>query len=574
MPYLIGFAILAGVFFVAVYVSFAFLAPIAAVLAGALAVGIVLVEYVSASIARFWGAQPIDGIRVAPPARPDASDGRDPGYRSYFFGPVLLDYAQAVQAAGVSSWDRLFGRNVVPDPGAPRWSEERGSALQQVLEGWRSKTGTMSRVVSSGPMVGSLVGLAGGAASASALAVAFSVVFGLVLLLVVVSATGLGLALRSFELVSLKLRGITVECPSCHQRVTRSAYVCPHCPAQAPSIHRRLVPGSLGIFRRVCRCGNTLPTLLAGGKWKLQAYCPRDGCETLLPVKGLTAPTFHVPVVAGTGAGKTIFMMSVMASLESRSRAQGSEYTFEFADENAKRTYVEARKALEAVSFGAIRPTVPGLAVRAFNVYVASPSARTRLLYMYDPAGERFEYSERLASFRFLGLTQGVVFIVDPFALPPVRQLLDPTVLTEVQASAVAPEGLFTRFAQNLRESLDSPPDRKLRMPIAVVVTKADALARLSGVAHPLDSEAAEGEVQDPRTARSSAVRAWLGGVGGQRSLLSLVDNTFTTSSYFVVSALDAFSVQVRRTERSTAGVTHDEPSAPVRWLLETASRR
>jgi len=561
MFYLIAFVAACFLGLIALEISFFLLAPVAGAVVAAVAAWLVLVEFASASSVAFSGRAPIDRINILPPTDDGTGTARDPAYRSYFFGPVLYEYRFTVQVAVQRAWDRLFAGSV-----GQGIASAQQSLLQRVFASGRQLTNWPLKLLGIGPLVGAIVGLVLGTLFAAVVTGMYALVFGAVLVLVVAATTFLALVLRVFEFVSLRIRGISLECPSCSQRATSPVYVCAHCPEFRPALHRRLVPGSHGLLRRTCRCGDTLPTTLAGGKWKLAARC--QGCGTQLPVKGLTAPTFHVPVVAGTAAGKTVFMMAATATMETRARADGSSLKFEFADPGAKQQYVAARKALEQASFGNIAPTLPGVALRAYNVYVESADIDRKLLYLYDSAGERYQHRESLDNSSFLRLTKGVILIVDPFALESVRGLMGAQELAAVHASDVSPEEVLSRFGQALRESVHARPDRRLDVGVSVVVTKADALVRGGRVAHPYDDlgEAA----RDPglRAQRSDAVRRWLVNTGGQRSLIAVVENSFSHCEYFVVSALDAFTVSVVR-GRSRTALVNDDPSAPLRRLLE-----
>ncbi len=562
MP-LLYLLLICGVIPWVLYLSFVFLAPIAFVVAGMTAAGLVLVEYVSASSAVFSRGAPIERIRIAP-----SHGSRDPAYRSYFCGPVLYDYRSMVGNAAGRASGLIFSAGGYERPGsAPDDRDTR--PLMSRMTGWWIEGGAFVKGVGSGAVVGGVAGLLAGGVLAWLFTMVVSLVFGAVLLLVVLTSITLAVTLRLIESVSLKARGITLECPSCQQHLTRPAYLCAHCPPGDPTIHHNLVPGTKGVLRRICRCGNPLPTLLIGGKWRLESRCQREQCQKLLPVKAQTAATFHVPVVAGTAAGKTVLMMAATATLETRARAADSDQTFEFADPGAKSQYVEARKALEAAAFNAINPTLPGVDLRAYTVYVGGAGSRRRLLYMYDSAGERYEDRERLDGAAFLKLTQGVVLVVDPFALDPVRELAGRVTLASVTMSSVDPEQVFSRFGQSLRAAVAASPNRKLNVPAAVVITKADALLRASAVPHPLEGLGDEALDPTERAARSQAVRDWLVDVAAQRSMVAMVESTFSRSSYFVVSALDAFTVSVRHGGRRKSGVKHDDPSAPIRWLLD-----
>jgi hypothetical protein len=99
-----------------------------------------------------------------------------------------------------------------------------------------------------------------------------------------------------------------------------------------------------------------------------------------------------------------------------------------------------------------------------------------------------------------------------------------------------------------------------MKIPVAVVLTKADALLDPSGAAHPY-----AGNAHATRFERDAAVRNWLTATG-QPDLLSSMDNQFTTVSYFVVSYQDAREVGTRAS--GDGAVVNDDPAAPLLWLL------
>ena len=571
LVWLIGAALV----LVALYFSYTLLAPLAAAVAGAIAAGMLLIEFANAAATVFRGtAAPINHLRIEPPP-PGSNQHRDPAYRSYFFGPVFRDYVQAVKDAAQGGWERTFtGSPAGGSSGAPH-PNLRNSLAQRIFDTWSSvgiwfpiEPG-LAKLIAFGPMVGGMVGVGLGAVGAVVFITLASMVFGLLLgltLLVTVVFAGM---LRLMELAALQMRSITLECSSCHRRVGSPAYSCPYCPAGSPALHRRLIPGSLGVFSHICRCGNSLPTLLAKGKWRLPAYCQHEGCNKPLPVKGLTAPTFHVPVVAGRAAGKTVFMMAAVASLETQARSSSDSSAFEFADPQAKKEYLKRRSALEKAAFGGIGATLPEISVQAFNIYIGPEgSHRRRLLYLYDAAGERYETSDGVATFRFLDHTEGVILIVDPFSFEAVRRVVKPDILASLRHSEADADEVFGRFAQTLRENLGVRTDRKMDVPVAVVLTKCDGLLAASEVAHPYDELGdAAGELS-ARAVRSDAVRRWLEAVAGQQGLVAALENTFGRCGYFAVSALDAFKVKARPSGRTCVVIRNDDTASPLLWLL------
>jgi hypothetical protein len=530
------YAVIVIVAFLAlVFASFYVLVPVSFLVA--LVMGVI--EYVTAALAGFAPYGPITHLRMTPP--PMSQDGPDPAYRSYYAGPVLLDYRKVVTATFRKVWAKIVdadkedhGDGPVDSFVAKTWRLARGSSLPPVL------TYTCATAVTVGLVIGTFGALA-------FVAVA-SVFFAMLLVLLVFGAVVTAGGSRLLEVAALFVRGITIECGSCHVRATRPIYRCPDCHAE----HRRLLPGMSGVLRRTCQCHAVLPTLLANGKAKLPAQCSE--CRAQLPIRGLTAPTVHIPVIAGPTAGKSVFMQTAVSRLMLRDDG------FEFADERAKDEFErnlqlgvvdDPRRAVKTVN---TRP-------KAYNVYVGQEGSRQRrLLYLYDPAGEAVESPDELAESQFLKHTKGIVFIVDPFSLRQVRSETDRAVLSRVSASNTLPKDSLERFVEALREHNRVKPGDRMKIPVAVVLTKADALLDPSGAAHPY-----AGQAHGRRADRDAAVRLWLD-TAGQRDLLSSMDNQFTTVSYFVVSYQDAREVVGH--ESGNGAVANDDPATPLMWLL------
>ncbi|KAA2261295.1 hypothetical protein F0L68_17740 [Solihabitans fulvus] len=529
-----------------------YLAGLVLVVAGAAGLGIGIVQFATAAFAGFAADAPIAHLRMEPPTEGEGE--RDPVYRSYYAGPVLLDHWRTVDQSVRRMWS-----TVVVGDGEKAYGTDRPSLVSRAWSVPGRYGSTYWKLLVFLPALAAVAGLVGGVVGAIALMAATSVVFVTLLGCLVLSTLATVGVAWSMELCVLFVRGITIECPQCNVRATRPVYRCPECQAT----HRRLMPGLAGVLRHTCRCRNILPTLLAFGKAKLPAQCAE--CHTQLPIKGLTAPTFHVPVIAGPAAGKSVYMHTAVTRLMVRGAENGEG--FEFADERAKAAF--DRNITLGVSDDPTKITKTTTArPRAYNVYVGREgSLGRRLLYLYDPAGETAESVDRLAEAHFLQFTKGIVFVIDPFSLRAVRSLIDRAVLRQVNASNTDAKPVLERFVESLRERLSTGRSPRLNIAVAVVLTKADALLDSSDVDHPYAGLPAATN-SALRAERNAAVRTWLSKVGGRSDLVSSLDNHFASVSYFVVSYQDAKAVSARSSPSTLGQVSNDDPAAPLVWLL------
>lgn len=531
-------------------------AAAAAAVLGLVASAAFSLVFVVVAIWRTWVAVLGDDqqghLRVAPPD--PLPDGRDPAYLSYYFGPAWRDYALATSQ----------GARQVKDRTVVRSASGRGSVLDHLVSVWEWPDGLelgpllVSKFVLAGAFVGGLVGLALAGLVSAAFVGVTTAVFALLLGAVVAVLLLVCGALRGVELVLLWLRGITVECPSCHRRVGVPVYECPNC----QELHRQLVPGSLGVLARTCRCREELPTLLVRGRSRLRAHCSHDSCRGVLPLGGLTVPTRHVPVVAGRVAGKTVHTMAAIAEL----RAQDDDAGFAFGDEHTTTTFAQVESQLQDLS--SVPATLPTAPLRAATFFLGAGPDR-RLLYLYDAAGERYQSSDRLAGLRFLGAAAGVLLVVDPFALATVRSRMLAGQVTLPAHSTDPPGDVLGRFTEGLREHGARTSGGRITTPVAVVLTKCDVLVDGGPVRHPFEDLPADGDGSTGRRTRSTAVRTWLDAEAGEGGLIRQLRTHYATIGYFAVSALDAFGTAPRTSGRTGRPVRNDSPSAPLRWLLD-----
>src|SRR5262249_33161839 len=76
--------------------------PLLSVGGALFAVAAGIVEFVRASVEGFAPDGPVEHLSIDPPQESD--DGPDPAFRSYYAGPVLLDYQQILARAFRQTW--------------------------------------------------------------------------------------------------------------------------------------------------------------------------------------------------------------------------------------------------------------------------------------------------------------------------------------------------------------------------------------------------------------------------------------------------------------------------------------
>ncbi len=164
---------------------------------------------------------------------PDSPHGNEPAFRQYFFRKAFYDYSQIL-----------------------RYSHKRNVESVQ----WVIKTGTTlfknSGALFTWPL--GVVFYAIAAVSFVPAALAY-VAFGAIHLLLIVMLCAIvmagALAVRFIEYASMLWRRIFLACPACYKKLSLPIYNCPGCGA----VHKNLLPGSYGIFRRRCHADANWP---------------------------------------------------------------------------------------------------------------------------------------------------------------------------------------------------------------------------------------------------------------------------------------------------------------------------
>src|SRR5574341_182299 len=121
--------------------------------------------------------------------------------------------------------------------------------------------------------------------------------------------------LRLVEYARMAWNRISLRCPhgECYKTIAIPIYQCPNCGSE----HKRLIPGSYGLFGRRCQCETTyLRTMFLLGRNKLPNCCPH--CRRPLNELIGIVRNLHIPIVGGAAAGKTSFLMANMRDLYQR----------------------------------------------------------------------------------------------------------------------------------------------------------------------------------------------------------------------------------------------------------------
>ena len=439
----------------------------------------------------------------APQRWPKQPPGADPAVLEYFYGPAIADADHAVRV-GRDHCQALW------DAGA--------KAVRQSFTGKNRKL--------TGPRgVGGAVGMAAGTAAGALVTLVFAVIHLLVVGVSALVIRATGTVLRGVDSALLAVKNVRMVCPYCFERVPYPAYACPGhgCTRR----HRDVRPGRFGILRRRCQCGAEMSTLLLLGSSHMAAYCPHPGCERSLEHRPGEAPEIVLPFFGATGAGKTRLLLSMVTQLHQWTD-QG-KLTAEFGDSATARELNIAGHLLRSGQ------STVGTSVNLPRAHVIRLILKrgTRILQLYDAAGERFYNTDRTQELTYLSKARTFILVVDPLSveafwrqLPADRQAR----LGSVRSAAPSPDLAY----QQTHQQIEAMGVELSRSRLAVVFSRADLIGIPGG-----------------------DVAAWAGSELGLGNLVRSTSQNFRETRYFRTAAV-----------MDSDGSVHESVAALMRWVL------
>lgn len=183
----------------------------------------------------------------------------------------------------------------------------------------------------------------------------------------------------------------------------------------------------------------------------------------------------------------------------------------------------------------------------------------------YDTAGEDVGDQERALQQRYLGEAAGVILLLDPFAFPEnagrARE-------RGVDSSSDTPEATLDGITYVLQTRHQIKPNKKIKIPLAVVVSKVDAFFDQVPQNHPLRRRGGNEPTFDDNESKTihDHMAAMITKWGGDNLLRKLNEN-YTDYRLFGVSALGA-EPDYRSGEVSSRGLLPHRVADPLLWLL------
>ena len=198
--------------------------------------------------------------------------------------------------------------------------------------------------------------------------------------------------------------------------------------------------------------------------------------------------------------------------------------------------------------------------------YDVKGKMRSTIFSFYDNAGEDFASEDRALSIHYLGEVSGVMLLLDPFSFPENMQRATDKGISLSQSDG--PENVLGSLTSVLRMSHSVKRNKKIKVPVAVVVSKIDAFFDQLPENHPLREPSSKLGVFDEAESLSlhDHMTALVAGWGGDGLLRSLEQN-YETYRVFGASALGAEPDYHSGTVNARGRLPH-RVAEPFLWLL------
>lgn len=198
--------------------------------------------------------------------------------------------------------------------------------------------------------------------------------------------------------------------------------------------------------------------------------------------------------------------------------------------------------------------------------YDVKGRVRSTIFSFYDNAGEDFASEDRALSIHYLGQVAGVILLLDPFSFEGNVERANERGIALSQSDS--PATVLGSLTSILQMSHAVKKNKKIKVPVAVVVSKIDAFFAEFPENHPLRQPSSELGVFDEAQSRSlhdhmSAMIAEWGGDGLLRSL----EQNYETYRVFGASALGA-EPDYRAGVVNARGRLPHRVAEPFLWLL------
>lgn len=198
--------------------------------------------------------------------------------------------------------------------------------------------------------------------------------------------------------------------------------------------------------------------------------------------------------------------------------------------------------------------------------YARKGKTASTIFSFYDTAGEDVSRQETAMMQQYLGQASGVILLLDPFAFPENRERAEH--LGASVSDSDTPEAALDGITYVLQTAHNVKNNKKIKVPLAVVVSKIDAFFDQIPASHPLRQEPSGGSSFDDAEAQTihDHVMALVANWGGD-GLLRKLEHEYENFRLFGVSALGA-EPDYHSGSVNSRGLLPHRVADPLLWLM------
>jgi hypothetical protein len=384
----------------------------------------------------------------------------------------------------------------------------------------------------------------------------------------------------------------TAVCPFCFHRidVSRLWYQClgrgsAECTKEVDEAPKKLTTSTLETY-----CSFPSPDGVngpakcpkCGGRTNLRA-CPE--CHTALPSDFAESKSPMVGLVGAKNSGKTVLMTVLVKQLRD---TIGKRYSADIRlatdnpDGHQGVSDYQANRETPLFKAGRLPPPTDALGTTTARKH-SSPvllrwrqetagmmgrtSIKSTMLSFVDAAGEDLNAVATAFTLQYLSVCDGLIVVLDPFALPGARAVLNlPDAAVKVGEDV--PLDVVANITEMLRVEHNLRKNRKISIPIAVVFSKIDAFFPTLHRGNPLMTTAPALPAYDSTDGEAvhehmlALMHQW-----NAQDIDTHIRLNYSDFRYFGVSALGA-EPDYENATVATGGVRPHRVEDPVLWLL------
>lgn len=326
----------------------------------------------------------------------------------------------------------------------------------------------------------------------------------------------ISLILNGFEYIVTKIYSIRRPCPSCGSTETPEYIIGgkPHPVA--------LHPGIYGIFyHKSPVIGEKVPTMYLNGKGKLTRRCTECNTYMRADTEHTLGTDIHIGIVGHRSSGKSYLLYSGLSSLM-------NTYPERFSQIDADNETKIEDKMSRINSHDGIQTNVAN-SYRAVQLMLKTKFRPVPYhLFFYDVAGEKFNSSSasHKTAMEFYQNVQSIVFIIDPSMLDINGLIVSDKFEEWHKANADAETYRVSGSYSVLEDILETVGRNSKKIDFNFVCTKKD-----------MGYFSATGYTECPS---AEEIKQFMTEEMGLNNLVNAAGNTFNTTQFYAVSAIDA----------------------------------